>query len=49
MNIVITGSTRGIGFAAARQLLRKGHAVTLCSEDEGDVATERWPHSNKKG
>jgi glucose 1-dehydrogenase len=39
MNIVITGSTRGIGFAAARQLLRKGHAVTLCSEDEADVTT----------
>ena len=37
MNIVITGSTRGIGFAAARKLLHDGHAVTLCSEDESDV------------
>jgi len=37
MNIVITGSTRGIGFAAARTLLRAGHAVTLCSEDQADV------------
>jgi len=28
-NIVITGSTRGIGFGLAKQFLEKGHAVTL--------------------
>jgi len=38
MNIVITGSTRGIGFAAAKRLLQEGHAVTICSEDEADVS-----------
>lgn len=39
MNIVITGSTRGIGFAAARSLLAQGHAVTICSEEAADVTT----------
>ena len=37
MQIVITGSTRGIGFAAAQRLLTDGHSVTICSEDEADV------------
>ncbi len=37
MNIVITGSTRGLGFAAARRLLSEGHRVTICSESAADV------------
>ncbi|CAG0941489.1 chlorophyll(ide) b reductase [Gammaproteobacteria bacterium] len=31
MNIVITGSTRGIGLGMAREFLRRGHAVTVSS------------------
>ena len=37
MNIVITGSTRGLGLAAARQLLSEGHSVTISSESAADV------------
>lgn len=37
MNIVITGSTRGLGFAAARRLLADGHDVTISSEEDADV------------
>ena len=37
MNIVITGSTRGLGFAAARRLLSEGHSVTISSESGADV------------
>ena len=37
MNIVITGSTRGLGFAAARRLLSEGHSVTISSESGTDV------------
>ncbi|UCG73013.1 MAG: SDR family oxidoreductase [Chromatiales bacterium] len=38
MNIVITGATRGLGLAAARALLARGHTVVICSEDGDDVA-----------
>jgi glucose 1-dehydrogenase len=37
MNIVITGSTRGLGFAAAQRLLSEGHSVTISSESGTDV------------
>lgn len=37
MNIVITGSTRGLGFAAAKCLLSEGHSVTISSESGADV------------
>lgn len=37
MNIVITGDTRGLGFAAAKCLLSQGHSVTICSESGTDV------------
>jgi len=37
VNIVITGSTRGLGFATAQRLLADGHSVTICSEDDADV------------
>lgn len=31
MNVVITGSTKGIGLGMAREFLRRGHAVMVCS------------------
>jgi len=37
MNIVITGSTRGLGFATATRLLFEGHRVTISSESGADV------------
>jgi len=37
MNIVITGGTRGLGFATAKRLLTEGHSVTICSESGTDV------------
>ncbi|NND36592.1 MAG: SDR family oxidoreductase [Gammaproteobacteria bacterium] len=37
MNIVITGSTRGLGFATAKRLLSEGHSVTISSESGADV------------
>lgn len=37
VNIVITGATRGLGFATAWRLLSAGHEVTICSEDHADV------------
>lgn len=37
MNFVITGSTRGLGLAAARRLLADGHDVVICSESADDV------------
>jgi NAD(P)-dependent dehydrogenase (short-subunit alcohol dehydrogenase family) len=37
MNIVITGSTRGLGFATAKRLLADGHDVVISSESAEDV------------
>ncbi|MFW2403133.1 MAG: SDR family NAD(P)-dependent oxidoreductase [Gammaproteobacteria bacterium] len=37
MNIVLTGSTRGLGFATAKRLLSEGHSVTISSESGADV------------
>jgi NAD(P)-dependent dehydrogenase (short-subunit alcohol dehydrogenase family) len=43
MNVVITGSTRGIGFGLAREFLRLGHSVTVSGRTAGavDAAVER--------
>lgn len=48
MNIVITGSTRGLGLAAARRLLSEGHSVTISSESGVDV-TETLEQLEKSG
>jgi NAD(P)-dependent dehydrogenase (short-subunit alcohol dehydrogenase family) len=37
MNVVITGSTRGIGFGLAREFLRRGHAVMVSSRGRDQV------------
>lgn len=39
MNVVITGSTRGIGLGMAREFLRRGHAVAIAGR--GQQAVER--------
>ena len=31
MNVVITGSTKGIGFGMAREFLKRGHNVMISS------------------
>jgi NAD(P)-dependent dehydrogenase (short-subunit alcohol dehydrogenase family) len=36
--VVITGSTRGIGFGLAREFLRRGHQVILCGRDRERTA-----------
>lgn len=38
MNIVITGSTKGIGYGMAREFLRRGHDVGVSSRGEAAVA-----------
>jgi 3-oxoacyl-[acyl-carrier protein] reductase len=36
---IVTGSTRGIGFATARALLEEGCSVTICARGEGGLAS----------
>ena len=36
-NVVITGSTRGIGFGLAREFLKKGCRVVICGRKQKDV------------
>ena len=40
---IVTGGTKGIGYAIAEALLKNGSAVFICGRDEGDVvsATEK--------
>jgi len=52
---IVTGSTRGLGFATARSLLEEGCNVTICARGEEGLAeamgelrrlpggAERWP------
>ena len=37
VNAVITGSTKGIGFALARELVQRGHAVVVTGRTQGAV------------
>ena len=42
-NVVITGSSKGIGFGLAREFARRGHSVMLAgsSNDSLDAAMEK--------
>ncbi|MBL8643541.1 MAG: SDR family oxidoreductase [Rhodospirillaceae bacterium] len=37
-NIVITGSTKGIGYGYAREFIKRGHNVFITGRDAGDLA-----------
>jgi len=37
MNVVITGGSKGIGLGMAREFLKRGHSVAICSRGQGDV------------
>jgi len=37
MNVVITGGSKGIGLGMAREFLKRGHSVAICSRSQGDV------------
>jgi len=39
MNVVITGSTKGIGYGMAKEFLRRGHDVVICSRGQSAVDT----------
>jgi len=39
MNVVITGSTKGIGLGLAREFLQRGHNVAISSRGQGAVDT----------
>ncbi len=41
-NIVITGSTRGIGFCLAREFLKLGCRVTVSGRSERSFAGAKW-------
>lgn len=49
MNIVITGSTRGLGFSMAKQFLENGHRVLIngTSEKTIDIAKEKLKNFEK--
>jgi len=55
MNVVITGSTKGIGLGLAREFLRRGHDVMISSRTAqavDDVVAElraEWPERNVVG
>ena len=44
-NVVITGSTRGIGKGMAREFLNRGHNVVISgrTQDSVDAALEHFP------
>ncbi len=37
MNVVITGGSKGIGRGMAREFLKRGHNVTICSRGQKDI------------
>jgi len=55
MNVVITGSTKGIGLGLAREFLRRGHDVMVSSRTAEAVdkvvagLREEWPERNVAG
>jgi len=55
MNVVITGSTKGIGLGMAREFLRRGHDVMISSRTSDSVDAvvtqfrEEWPERNVAG
>ena len=44
LNIVITGSRKGLGKALAEHYLAQGHTVIGCSRQEGSIEHERYHH-----
>jgi short-subunit dehydrogenase len=55
MNIIITGASKGIGFAIAKKFAREGHTIMLCSRGEKtlyDAVAElqtQYPDATIKG
>jgi len=37
MNTIITGATKGIGYAIAEELAKKGHNLCICARSESDL------------
>jgi len=37
MNVVITGGSKGIGLGMAREFLKRGHSVSICSRGQADI------------
>jgi chlorophyll(ide) b reductase len=37
LGIVITGGSKGIGFSLAKEFLKRGHQVVICSRDENNL------------
>ena len=49
MNAVITGATKGIGFAIAQKFVEKGFSVAICSRNEDDLAKAKVELLNING
>ena len=44
MNVLITGTTQGIGRAIATHFLQKGHTVWGIDRQEASISHERYTH-----
>ena len=41
-NIIVTGGSRGIGYAIAKKLLEQGYKVFICGRDKEKLEKARW-------